>query len=103
MKTPLLFISTVFLFAYCNSQTKPENSTKVQHALDSGNTGPAYLPKPHDTKSSVNLSKVLGWHAAAAPKAPQGFTVTPYGKDYKNPRWIYELPNGDVLVAETKK
>ena len=31
--------------------------------------------------------------------APEGFVVNKYAGDLKNPRWIYELPNHDVLVA----
>lgn len=63
---------------------------------------PAKLPEPYATKSVNNFSKVLGWGANATPKAPAGFKVRKFGNDLKNPRWIYVLPNGDVLVAETK-
>lgn len=61
------------------------------------------LPPPYATRSHMNFSKVIGWGDNSTPKAPEGFTVTRFGEGYNNPRWIYVLPNGDVLVAETKK
>jgi len=35
------------------------------------------------------------------PVAPDGFTVAKYADGFENPRWLYVLPNGDVLVAES--
>jgi glucose/arabinose dehydrogenase len=35
------------------------------------------------------------------PVAAKGFTVTAFARDLDHPRWLYVLPNGDVLVAET--
>jgi glucose/arabinose dehydrogenase len=43
----------------------------------------------------------VGWPDGAAPVAPEGFTVTRYAEDLDHPRWLYVLPNGDVLVAES--
>jgi glucose/arabinose dehydrogenase len=61
------------------------------------------LPQPHETKSVYNFSTVKGWGNNTTPTAPQGFKVSKFGNDLKNPRWIYVLPNGDILVAEAKK
>ncbi|PVD52323.1 L-sorbosone dehydrogenase [Terrimonas sp.] len=58
------------------------------------------LPPPYATKSTMNFSNVLGWKEGETPVAPEGFIVTKYADDFKNPRWMYVLPNGDVLVAE---
>lgn len=30
-----------------------------------------------------------------------GLAVTPYAKGFDHPRWLYRLPNGDILVAES--
>jgi glucose/arabinose dehydrogenase len=35
------------------------------------------------------------------PTAAAGGTVTPFAVGLEHPRWVYVLPNGDVLVAET--
>lgn len=59
------------------------------------------LPEPFATKSVSNYSKVIGWEDGETPKAPDGFTVTKYADGFENPRWMYVLPNGDVLVAES--
>jgi len=58
------------------------------------------LPPPYATKSTMNFSNVLGWKEGETPVAPEGFIVTKYADDFQNPRWMYVLPNGDVLVAE---
>jgi len=59
------------------------------------------LPPPYVTKSSMNFSNVVGWDAGEKPIAPPGFTVTLYADGFDNPRWLYQTPNGDVLVAES--
>ena len=59
------------------------------------------LPPPHATKSSMNFSNVVGWKDGEKPAAPAGFTVSLYAEGFDNPRWLYQTPNGDVLVAES--
>ena len=59
------------------------------------------LPAPFTTKSTRNFSKVIGWEAGEAPKAPAGFKVSKFASGLQNPRWIYQGPNGDIFVAET--
>ncbi|MBC7903069.1 MAG: sorbosone dehydrogenase family protein [Gemmatimonadaceae bacterium] len=58
------------------------------------------LPAPYATKSSMNFSNVIGWDDKK-PVAPEGFIVTKYAEGFDHPRWLYVLPNGDVLVAES--
>jgi glucose/arabinose dehydrogenase len=36
-----------------------------------------------------------------APVAPAGLGVNAYMAGLDHPRWLYVLPNGDVLVAES--
>lgn len=59
------------------------------------------LPIPYATKSVMNFSNVTGWKEGEKPIAPEGFMVTKYADGLKNPRWLYQLPNGDILVAES--
>jgi glucose/arabinose dehydrogenase len=49
----------------------------------------------------VNVAPVAPWQGEAKPMAPSGFTVTALARGLDHPRWLYVLPNGDVLVAET--
>ncbi len=58
------------------------------------------LSAAYESKSVKNFSDVIGWKDGEMPKAPAGFTVTKYADGLENPRKIYVLPNGDVLVAE---
>jgi glucose/arabinose dehydrogenase len=50
--------------------------------------------------STMNAPKVVGWPAGRAPIAPPGFTVTLFAGGLDHPRWLYVLPNGDVLAAQ---
>src|SRR5437588_5239667 len=60
------------------------------------------LPKPQKALiPTVGVPNIVGWAAGAAPVAPAGFTVTRFAEGLDHPRWLYVLPNGDVLVAES--
>jgi glucose/arabinose dehydrogenase len=59
------------------------------------------LPAPSpQTIPTMNVNSTAPWPPGAAPRAPAGFTVKRYAEDLKHPRWLYRLPNGDILVAE---
>ena len=49
----------------------------------------------------VNVVTRKGWPPDAAPTAAEGLAVRAFARGLDHPRWIYVLPNGDVLVAET--
>lgn len=60
------------------------------------------LPAPHKTLlPTVNIASATGWAAGVTPVASFGLQVAPYAQDLDHPRWLYVLPNGDTLVAET--
>ena len=60
------------------------------------------LPPPHTTLiPTVNIAPATGWPAGATPVAVAGLAVSAYATGLDHPRWLYVLPNGDVLVAET--
>ncbi|WP_413770932.1 PQQ-dependent sugar dehydrogenase [Janthinobacterium aquaticum] len=60
------------------------------------------LPEPNKKLiPTVQVAPVARWTDDARPVAAAGFAVQPYARDLDHPRWIYVLPNGDVLVAET--
>jgi glucose/arabinose dehydrogenase len=60
------------------------------------------LPPPFATPSAVNFSKMIGWPEDRTPQAPPGFTVSLYADGLDYPRWLYVLPNGDLLVSESR-
>jgi glucose/arabinose dehydrogenase len=49
----------------------------------------------------VSTAKVARWAESEQPTAPAGFTVTRFAEGLDHPRWLYVLPNGDVLAAES--
>ncbi len=60
------------------------------------------LPTPQRSLiPTVNIAPAIGWPAGAAPQAAIGTRVTAFARELDHPRWLYVLPNGDVLVAET--
>ncbi|MFJ7795367.1 PQQ-dependent sugar dehydrogenase [Pseudomonas sp. NPDC096950] len=66
-------------------------------------TGPSpKLPEPNKTLiPTVNIAPAIGWPAGAKPTAAAGTQVAAFAENLDHPRWLYVLPNGDVLVAET--
>ena len=66
-------------------------------------TGPTpTLPPPQKSLlPTINIAPAKGWPAGAKPVAAKGTAVTAFATALNHPRWIYVLPNGDVLVAET--
>lgn len=63
---------------------------------------PVTLPAPDLKHDAKRYSKVIGWPADKMPVAPTGFKVSRFADNFKNPRWIYVGPNGDIFVAEAK-
>ena len=53
------------------------------------------------TIPTVDIAKPVGWANGAKPSVAPGLTIQPFASGLDHPRWLYQLPNGDVLVAET--
>lgn len=53
------------------------------------------------TIPTVKVAKAIGWPQGRTPTAAQGLTVQAFASGLDHPRWMYRLPNGDVLVAES--
>jgi glucose/arabinose dehydrogenase len=60
------------------------------------------LPEPeHALIPIVRVAPAKGWPDDARPTPSEGLRVTRFATALAHPRWLYVLPNGDVLVAET--
>ncbi len=60
------------------------------------------LPPPHQSLiPTVNVATATGWLGGTGPSTPSDLRVTAYAVGLDHPRWLFVLPNGDVLVAET--
>ncbi len=66
-------------------------------------TGPnPVLPEPETSLFPVvNIAPAQGWPTDGKPVSAPGTMVTRYAEGLDHPRWLFVLPNGDVLVAET--
>ncbi|MCA1198833.1 sorbosone dehydrogenase family protein [Sphingomonas sp. R647] len=53
------------------------------------------------TFPTVKIAQAVGWPAGAKPVAAKGLAVNAFATGLDHPRWLYRLPNGDVLVAES--
>jgi glucose/arabinose dehydrogenase len=61
------------------------------------------LPEPRtELMPDLKIAEVVGWKDGQAPTVPEGLTVTAYAKDLVNPRMVRTLPNGDVLVVQSR-
>jgi glucose/arabinose dehydrogenase len=59
------------------------------------------LPPPDTAHRAARFVRGVGWPAGTTPEARPGFRVALFADQLQNPRWLYVLPNGDVLVAES--
>jgi glucose/arabinose dehydrogenase len=66
-------------------------------------TGPSpVLPAPRESAIPlINVVTAKGWAGGGMPVTAPGTRVVAYARGLNHPRWVYVLPNGDALVAET--
>jgi glucose/arabinose dehydrogenase len=84
----------IVLVAGCGDSanlTVPETSGAEP---DLAKPNPSLLP-------TINIAPARGWSDGATPSPADGLAVAAFAQDLEHPRWLYVLPNGDVLVAET--
>jgi glucose/arabinose dehydrogenase len=66
-------------------------------------SGPApTLPEPDPQWiPTVKIAPAIGWPVGTGPTPAHGLAVAAFADGLDHPRWLYVLPNGDVLVAES--
>ena len=62
---------------------------------------PALPPPRQSLVPTVTVAPARGWPSGTQPVAAAGLAVDAYATGLDHPRWLYVLPNGDVLVAES--
>ncbi len=69
-----------------------------------GEYGPSpTLPPPKKSLiPTLNVAKAAHWEGDAMPRAAPGLRVSAVARGLQHPRWLYVLPNGDILVAESQ-
>ena len=88
----IVAVTGVLCLAACDSGHPPPKSS-----FGANPKLPAPAPQ---TIPTMNVNSVEAWGPNETPTAPAGFTVTRFAANLRHPRWIYVLPNGDVLVSE---
>ncbi len=74
----------------------------AQETLDAvSGPHPKITPPRVQNVPTIDIARPVGWSGAATPVAAPGLAVKAFARDLDHPRWLYALPNGDVLVAET--
>ncbi|HEX7829476.1 MAG TPA: sorbosone dehydrogenase family protein [Thermoanaerobaculia bacterium] len=88
-----VFLAALVVFTSCESAKLPV----------SAGMGPSpRLPEPKRTLiPTVLVAPAKGWAPGQTPVAAAGLKVNAFATNFDHPRWLYVLPNGDVLVAET--
>ena len=74
----------------------------AQYSLsDTSGVRPKLVAPREQTIPTVKIADAVGWPAGAKPVAAKGLAVNAFATGLDHPRWLYRLPNGDVLVAES--
>lgn len=61
------------------------------------------LPEPSQgLLFDLKVAEVVGWKDGQTPKVPEGLKITAYASDLSHPRTVHTLPNGDVLVVQSR-
>ena len=89
-----VFLGSMILLTACGEMAK--------HSISSGTGINPILPLPNKTLlPTIHIAPAIGWPKATTPIAVAGLNVSSFASGLDHPRWLYVLPNGDVLVAET--
>jgi glucose/arabinose dehydrogenase len=93
-----LAVLLIVLAALAFWATRPDIAKLSEQAVTGqipqlGETRPEEVP-------TVRIAKPIPW-GSDKPVAAQGLKVAAFADKLEHPRWLYRLPNGDVLVAET--
>ena len=96
---PCAFLAGIVIVA-CTS-LGPTNTGPVESPQTSVGPKPD-LPAPRKQLIPVvQVAEAKGWPAGTKPTPATEAAVNAFATGLVHPRWLYVLPNGDVLVAET--
>ena len=87
----------------CTILTVGVHTANAEEKTDSNIFGSQVtLPAPEKSLvPTVHTAKAIGWPEGAKPVAAADLSVNAYATGLDHPRWLYSLPNGDLLVAES--
>lgn len=85
---------SVLLLSHCSQPAKLPEAAGYGPDPDLSSYNPGLMP-------TIHVAEAVGWPEGKKPASAPGTNVMPFASDLQHPRWLYELPNGDILVAET--
>src|SRR5262245_4544853 len=91
---PVLALATATLLAACGEESP------LPLAATTG-PNPDLQPPQQSMLPTVKVAAVEPWSGDALPAAAPGLRAVSFAEGLDHPRWLYVLPNGDVLVAES--
>jgi glucose/arabinose dehydrogenase len=97
MKVPIKGVHGGLRDVSCRCLRRYGKSTR-RIDLRSQSDSPGAERNPHPNSKHCSRE---GWPTDGKPSATSGLSVSAYAARLDHPRWLYVLPNGDVLVAET--
>ena len=86
--------ATILLLAACGDKSTLPQGADIGPQPQLKEPGKTLIP-------TVNIAPAKGWPAGVTPTAAAGLEVNAFATALDHPRWVYVLPNGDVLVAES--
>jgi glucose/arabinose dehydrogenase len=90
------------VFAAAAASALAACATQTTLPIDAGSGTAPQLPAVQSSLiPTVHVATAKGWPSGAKPTAASGLAVDAFAVGLEHPRWLYVLPNGDVLVAET--
>lgn len=98
MKLVLVAFTVASTAALLSSCSLENTSLSIREGMG---TNPK-LPAPNLEKiPTVSIANAIGWQSNTSPTVNEGLSINAFSTDLDHPRWLYTLPNGDVLVAES--
>jgi glucose/arabinose dehydrogenase len=94
--TGLLIVAAAAFWLWLSSPDKAQLPIEAV----TGKT-PKITPPREQSFPTIKVADAVGWPQGAAPTPAAGLAVKAFARGLDHPRWMYRLPNGDVLVAET--
>lgn len=96
MKTPVVLFHLFLLLVIAGC------SHRADLPVSAGTGENPVLPQPENRLiPTINVAKAVGWPEGQKPTAAAGTDVRAFASGLDHPRWLYVLPNGDILVAES--
>jgi glucose/arabinose dehydrogenase len=93
MKRRLLVVAVMLGSTACEHAQLPEAAGFGAH--------PTLPPPEKSLIPTIKVANAKGWPAGATPIGARGTRVNAFATGLDHPRFLYVLPNGDVLVAES--